>query len=128
MGILKIIMRTLLILAAAGLVCAGIYLWVNSNGNSLGFGQEGRIEQGGGSFQPGDRPQFNNQRAFPNDGTRPERLGRGGREGGFAGGLGLQRGLIDLAGKLGLIALVTAGVTLLGWLIKRFQRKKLQTN
>lgn len=123
MWILKIIFRTVIILAVAGLVCSGIYLWVN-NGGSLaggdgGFMGEGEFGRAGEHFAPdGTRPQFEG-RGFPGEGGRPERMGHD-----VEGGFGLQRGLIDLAGKLGLVAIVTVVVTLIGWVIKRFTRKR----
>jgi hypothetical protein len=105
---LKVIFRIVLILLAAGIVSGGLIFWVNTSG----------ISQAGGGF---DRQALAGQRA-----ARPAHdFEGGGRDSDFAGGAQLTRGLQDMAAKIGIIALITAGVAILqhgiGWITRRRQ-------
>jgi hypothetical protein len=113
---LKILLRICIILVAAGIVSAGLIFGVNSSGSSLGGLQGGGqgIREGGVGRQPraGDLA------------TRPARGFDGGRDGDFGGGFQMARGLQDLAVKIGIIALITAGVAILQRGISWITRKR----
>ena len=110
----KIVFRIIMILAAAGLVTGGLFLYVNNTGASQGILAEGGRRQG-----------FEQPRIAPEGGAgRPMRGGmlegfagpggHGGFEGrgdAFGGGsiLGLA-GVLAQAGKIGLVTVLVVGI------------------
>ncbi|MEA4906223.1 MAG: hypothetical protein GYA17_20745 [Chloroflexi bacterium] len=112
---LKIITRTALILLAAGLVCASLYLFVDSGmSQSLGLSAgRGGEHNGQGRFSESTQEQS----FLPSDGGGLEHTG-GGDYQGFS--WDTAAGLLQNAG---LIALVTAAVALLRKITARRRRK-----
>jgi hypothetical protein len=95
-AMIKVLLRTLIILMVTGLVAGGIYLWAeNGSAGLLG----GDSLPGGADFADGARP------------ARPDGADFGRREGGREGGMGFSlAGLAGVAVQLGKIAAITTAV------------------
>lgn len=120
---LKIVLRTVIILLVTGLVAGGIYLFVENGGaSSLGAGEtrEGisaGIERGAG-FVEGEMP------ARPEGEGGRHAIGAGGREGeeGFS-----LLGLSGVAMQIGKIAVITALVAVVQAVVRLFKRRPAST-
>ena len=109
---LKIIAKILVILALAGMISAGIYLYVNQSGQSLPAGEGTR-----GGFPP---PGMNTGTAFQPPERQMERFGERGEHDQFS----LARGAGGLIKNTGILAAVMLAVIFLqkGWRLI-FRRK-----
>lgn len=128
----KIILRVFLILLVAALVSGGLMLWLNNSGSSLSAAlgiMEGGFKRNGprGYTQPGQKAEIQPGQAVEDQlGQLPGRPaggfeGQGGRHG---ESIQVGRGLADLLQKIGIIALITAGVAILQRLVGRITRRK----
>jgi len=119
---LQITVRTIVILAVAGVICGGLCLLAQSDagrawlvGNTGSFENRGRPEQGFDAArgdanrarpEPGFRGAPNNlDGQYTGDFPPPDMRGRGGRD-----GVEWTRGIVGLTRNLGMIALLTLGV------------------
>jgi hypothetical protein len=108
----KVISRIVIILLAAGIVAAGLALWVNTSGSSLTIsGHDGGIDR---------QPPAGQLAASPTGNFKG-----GDTDGDFGGGVQIARSLQDMASKIGIIALITACVAIFqrgfGWITRRRQ-------
>ncbi len=124
---LKILLRTLIILLVTGMVAAVVYLFAENGGVSLlGIGNLPAGMQNGALSAKNEMPTQSEEGEIA---TRPERNenthGRGGHESGMGGSL---IGLAGVAMQLGKITVITAGVVGLRALMRLFKRRRLKTN
>lgn len=140
--VFSILGRSAILLLAAGVVCAGLFLWVNTAGQSAlgGFpgGRGGGEERGGGDRGSGDRPALSDG-AAPGVGGQNEGAARPAFRGGFEEGRGFSEGRgfgdrdggfsgagwMGLIANLVLVALVTVTVVWLRKLFRWIRRRRV---
>ncbi len=112
---LKIIFRTAMILAAAGIVIGLLFVYSNANASSLTAGDNHSLPAGAGNSRPAKGPKPATADGFAG------RDGLGGGEGGFS--WFSASGLFTQAGKVGLITLMVVGIQQVFKLLRRMRRR-----
>lgn len=125
---MKIVLRIMIILGAAAIVCGAFYLIFNDS--SLAGVSEGRGPGNFESLAEGEHPQNFALDSAQVSGQRPEvgsQLRGGGRPGGFEGWGGgdfNNRSLMGIAENLGKIAAVVLIVIVIQQIVQRFTRRR----
>lgn len=134
----RMILRTLVILLAIGLVSGGLY-WVGTNDSARAWMESymrgGRVERG---IEPGFNPAIGNLRGEPSFKAAPPKtsgqtanqippMRMNGHEGGRGGERGGTGNVLGLVRNTGIIALVTVGIALVqqgySWITRRKRSK-----